>query len=827
MKVLYIDIEGKHCYTGIYNYEKPTPKPEPVGDVEEREPNPDEDDIEDDEEQVFAFDIEEVWGDSSFIDAISEMCGATFTYNYISNKPMILVDSGVNVTQLYSYAKMNSFKTTDINLIQQILTVFNKSNMICCESDIVLFLNQLKKFDDYINSDDTKICLDYSNQFEVDEDIKSLINKQAGGYPKPANNKTLFMNTEESEVFVHIPSLTALKEGFYNLPEQEAINAPYGELSKEDRSILYSTKIYTYINEGGKYVTLEDYIFGLPENNSNFNEENTPQIYQKDEHGIYPNEKRYYNELIKLLTFGMLENNTKEEIGGDIGENEEIIKDYVVNLAESFAKINWCHTGKIPVSRDNENSDEDDGSDYGSLEIMPRYDHLNDHFIDPQYVIKDVYNISRNLKSPDIFAEFLIKLLRWGNRKPTAIVWSNPKVSVEFNLDTFLLDRKKEFNIFEAKQTEFDGGYLYRLSGLIKTNDPLKCKEVTGVTVAGSIIGIVADRRFEYKDSKGEIKYEHQKVFMSLLDVLELMKDSPKAFQNITTVDNKIVVNEDHLESFRLREAITITSQNKDKMKILHQSKKISSLFLTLGIEKKDTNYLSVLNRCLFYKQISGFIEQEFVDTEDAAKKIKREKMLAVESHIFAKIYKPFINILEFDGGAMERLPLDMMLNRLKESAGDSLNQPLFSGKGSIGTASARSALAQHMNIGEKEGVTLAEAKEMYRDVMVKTGDFNTFIPVYFNKSDLENPDNIEIFLGVSTNNEKAQYSIFHRDTIPTDTQITFKGRQSLTRLLLGLTLQQSSTILGHWENCQFVFGNIKSVSLFGKYVQNILNRGK
>lgn len=838
MKILYINVDGEPCYLCNHFYSKPVEK---GGD----------------ESNIFSTDFEEVWSNSQYLDLFSEVLNIKFEYRMVHNKPFIVTASGVNLTAIFEFAKGNNFDINNDELVNQIVAVLNKNDITCYPDDVKDLIYMFKQFNEYVNNDDMSICTDISSNFKIDPDVKKLIEKQQNGYPNPANNQTLFMNTEESEVYVKIPNYNQVHLGDYNLPKipdytpkkPNNKDSDSGNSSNEDSSddniickpyekvlnpeICCTPIVYELFETDSSAIAFEDVVLGSPMNNNNFNQEGIPEIYKKDENGIYPNEKRYYDDLVKLVTFSMTNGGENPDMDGDCSEGKEPeIKDYLIQLAERFAAINWMHTGKIPVSRGRDDDDDEDGSsddgDLGSLGMYAPHD-LKNTPIDPRYVLSDIYNMTKNIKSPESFAELLIKLLRWGNRKPTSVVWSNSKIGVEFDLERFILVRKNEFNIFEAKQAEFEGGYAYRLSGLIRTGKPLECPEVSGITVAGSIIGIIVDRRFEYKDSDGNNKYEYQKIYMSLLDALELLNEDEKAIQHINLDGNQINVDIENLESYRLGEAINIVNQNRDQMQILHQSKRISSLFLTLGVAKNAATYLTILDRCLFYKEIDGFIKMEFSDSEDAAKKIKRERMLAVENHIFAKIYKYFINLLEFDGSAMERLTLDKMLNRLKGVVGDSLNQPLFSDKGSVGTASARTALAQHMNIGEKEGVTMAEAKQLYRDVMVKSSDFESFAPVYFNKSDIETPEklkaNVEIYLGVANNNGKRQYVIYHKDTLPEDIKIMSNAKQALTRLLLALSMQQSSMILGHWENCQFVFGNTESVGLFGKYIQSILNR--
>lgn len=175
------------------------------------------------------------------------------------------------------------------------------------------------------------------------------------------------------------------------------------------------------------------YIIGNPQNNML---------------GIQPNEMRYYEALKNLIIEGiMIENNvvTRDEVEALMaqGKRSKIVDQYLADLAADAFAVNWTHTGMVLNTIESEVTDDDDDDSQGNVEIGVAYpgyyrvDFKDGELITTMLVetcrkkftegsfIEGITRI-RHYCNNQIFnsfawAEALIRLLRWGDRKPSCL----------------------------------------------------------------------------------------------------------------------------------------------------------------------------------------------------------------------------------------------------------------------------------------------------------------------------------------------------------------------------------------------------------------------
>ena len=822
MNVLGINVDGIHCYLCAFAPE-----------------------LTRDEDPSFSFDVKSMWIDSESLNQVCREANITMIYQMVSGKPMIAISQeniDADVTAIYDFIKALNYQI-DEQRIAQIKEQFRGVGMNCDDDDVHELLRIFKRFQNIAESEGADYCQEISSELPASDEVIAIIDRLTNGYPKPANNETLFMTNPEAEVFIKIPSLARMQmfneTGNYVLPYKYEIAEPYS-----------NPDYYTYEYKEairGRY-DQELLIEGNIDNNVNTNEEGTDPLIRKDENGIYPNEKRYYNELVKLVRYAMTNGGKDPDITRayapddimsaryagdsevkDMSDIELWIREYLVRLCERIGTLNWMHTGLIPISRDYNENDEDEENEKEEIESSLSFNNEHTMGIDPRTTFKSVYQAMRDLKSPEGMAEFIVKMLRWGSRKPTKVLWSSPKIKLEFDLATFSLG-KEAFSMLNAQPTLFEGGYQYLLTDLIITNKAVVATELPKRLEAGAIIGVTLERPFIYTNSMGEQEEERQTIYMSLLDVLEILDSKPNDIYGLKYDGNDFIIDDvvrDNFKFITMQSAINMANSCKDLTHILYQSTKIDRLLITLGIPKTDINYLTVLYMRLFYKNFSSALQEKFDSLEDAKDKIHSNGNIAIGDHIFAEILDAFLEPLKIDGSRMEHLSLDVMLKIMLDTLGGKVKNSLFEANGTIGTVKARQALADRMNIKmEDEGeITMAQAKEMLKNTVVnniEADEYRVIARVLDNGERVRTPFYLAIKYGVNANGKTVPtlpYVILHEQEVPKPVQS--QKTLSIHGVLKTLGEQSLKMFNGNWEDNKIVFGSESSLKAFNKFINH------
>ena len=327
------------------------------------------------------------------------------------------------------------------------------------------------------------------------------IGKMEFNFLKSPHNKTVLQESPESEIMFRVPTYKELVDILYKagqiisdkdnggdidayvsaVPAQKNLQRPY---EKEGCFSVYYKKLYDL----GK-LTEDDLklIEGDPRNND------LP---------LQENEMRLYNTLKEMLQDCLVNSNPAVDAKEYIAKCEkEHITDlrflnYIKALCVVLGKTNWIHTGFLPIcesdvfylkdgtevgtvvkveeskSSDDSNDDDDDDDNEDSAEVGLSGYYNNDRGINGNPLQGDMvlYGLINEISRIDIYGpiELLIRLLRWGDRKPTRIYIPQFKQY----LDTFDFRLKDDSgNIGDLTIRQVDG-CDYVFEGLV--NYPVK-----------------------------------------------------------------------------------------------------------------------------------------------------------------------------------------------------------------------------------------------------------------------------------------------------------------------------------------------------------------
>lgn len=203
---------------------------------------------------------------------------------------------------------------------------------------------------------------------------------------------------------------------------------------------------------------------------------------------IQPNEQRYYDALVARIREGIaIEQGlvTDEEIDNciDQGITSTIVNMYLTDMARLAFRLNWTHTGSVVIPVEETAGDSDSDSEESAEGAFPGYytfDFIkgervscsselqvkvnNYEFIDGFSRVKQYvdYTTLNSYK----WAEALIRLLRWGERKPSCLCIKNYSSDRQEYLDLNSLEPTTFAGTLEdLKPVINDDGSHYTLAG--------------------------------------------------------------------------------------------------------------------------------------------------------------------------------------------------------------------------------------------------------------------------------------------------------------------------------------------------------------------------
>lgn len=402
---------------------------------------------------------------------------------------------------------------------------------------IVLFKNYIEGKDKFqLDISEYDIPLEYREQTtKIITNINSKFDELS--FLDSSDNVTLFMETPEDEVSLKIPSLDIIKSGINIALDKSEYFSPFGNTTEK---ISEPFSDYEKLLPAG--YNLSD-VVGSPANSD------LP---------IQPNEEKFYSRLCKLIDYGINHEDYKNSID-----------EYLESIIVKVATWNWNFTGRYPTGLSEEDLDEygnakesDDKNSRSESNVeypVPKgmlisvgAEYSADIIIQGDLRLLEYIRYSE--KSEDAKyakAEAIIKLLRWGNRKPNKLHIANSPRYLDlktYTLSSFSGDYKNLKPITDSR------GVRYTNLTLIRYDDPIKdtlYAKSQGYTdkMLNTVVGVRCTEHYE-----GNI---HRNIYMSIFDFINILQDNPKAFNGIELVNDEITytgsLDSDTLESNTLK----------------------------------------------------------------------------------------------------------------------------------------------------------------------------------------------------------------------------------------------------------------------------------
>lgn len=452
------------------------------------------------------------------------------------------------------------------------------------------FMLSSKAFYEYLEEPTFRIEFDKANCSDVMEvsKVADTINNSLGDSQiiSSSINRTSFMNTPEDKVFVMLPGMDDIKLESYILPD------------KEDVMIDYPVKAYNQ----------DDFLKYLRSN------ADLPMITGNAENNSLPiqdNEKDFYDALCKLIQYGIQKDYPEMTLEQceEAGISSKSVKKYLTILATTVAAFNWHHTGAYPDLH--EVMDEE-----GDITVSENmYGGNYNDFTDFRDATKLLAVFMENVSAKNIYApaEVIIKVLRWGDRKPTAI-------RIDGYPDEYILNTQMTKPIrlgISDCELAYNEGSEYTLvaplgvGGMFGDTTYLRDLGVQ-LNVLQYPIGIVCHRYFVGKteDTSGNRQTLSQTVVMTWLDVIEVLRENPNNIKGITyqngefkidNLDPELVKSEGQL----LPSAVSlIHSYNSTSQYIAYTSNRVLALTKAVNENYKGYSYIECLNKYIAEKNI-------------------------------------------------------------------------------------------------------------------------------------------------------------------------------------------------------------------------------
>lgn len=428
-------------------------------------------------------------------------------------------------------------------------------------------------------------------------------------------NKTLFMNTPEDEVYIKLPAYEQL-----GIDEDVIIPKPAQVLKAYDNKELYTMKYRDYLGS-----TPIEHVVG------NVNNNDMP---------IQENEKRFYNAMKELIEYGIKQNypnNTLEECI-ESGYDDVKVTNFLTDLAMTVASWNWAHTGNYPVALDMFDDDvdsDDDDNDSSSQDeatygrkryhVNPLVAEDNTVTLDAEYLLKDYISkaTEKNIYAP---AEAVIKLLRWGNRKPSRLKIDGMKNYLNLN-NLKLENTSGSYDNLEPIKTN---GATFEILGVIKATD--KFKDISYLTSLGYTnnslnipVGVIALRTF-----KGGID---QYVLFTIPSMLKYLENHEGDIEGITITNDKVITSLDINDGYSLESAVGLVNSSSSGERIFFREEELIDMYMEYQLLSNKTSYLSVLEKFLRMTDVKDEIAtKSFKDSAELMEKYSIENNLNLDN---------------------------------------------------------------------------------------------------------------------------------------------------------------------------------------------------
>lgn len=495
--------------------------------------------------------------------------------------------------------------------------------------DIESFFNSFKEYVDYKKNGCIE-KIEYSSEFLLDKVktlavIEEMNSKNSLSYLSVEKNKTLFMNSPEDAVRIKLPSYEQITVGDdIALPKASNVFKPYAN------GALFTARYKDCLGDVDIRTVTGDVL--------------------NNDLAIQDNENEFYHDMLELIDFGIKQrypNVTLEECLKS-GYDDPNVTDFLIELACTVAAWNWSHTGNYPVmtglyGSDNDEDDDDDSnaekkgteeSTEGSKVYSKDPTKINDDSInvDAEYFLKNYINKAMQGGNSYAPAEAVVKLLRWGNRKPSRLKLNG--VSTYLDLNTFKYQEMSgSFENLEIVKVE---GATYDILGLITAMDKVKdmnyVKSLGYETNSLNIpVGVLATKSY-----KGGIE---QLVAFSMPTLLKFLENHDGDVRGIRIKDYKVETTLDlDEESTSIQAVIGAISKSANSEKIFYRSEEMIDMYMAYQALTTSTSELTILQKFIGMNDVVGEIStKSFSNSTELMEKYSIENNLNLDEETIQK----------------------------------------------------------------------------------------------------------------------------------------------------------------------------------------------
>lgn len=521
------------------------------------------------------------------------------------NMPFLTGDKAINITQMFVFC-LNLVTQKDpsspqfMQIANQITAKFKAFVNDWENDDTLAFFESCLQLNNYLKGTcnfEIKIPQNYLTNIARTNELKQRINSSqtAPSYVKSGMNKSRFMNTPKDEVYIEIPRFEVILRGNTDtddintsmMPSRNSIMSPYRNPK------LYRPNFELYLGD-----TPKEYVTGSVKNND------LP---------IQPNEQEYYEALKDLISFGI---KNKDNIPGSI----EAVYAYLMKLANTVASWNWSHTGLLPVAEGIDDGDDNDTDVYeskddtkenlaGSKEFIATGRTLSDFAGDGQIYLE---SFIQSASQKDIYApaEAIIKLLRWGDRKPTRLKLEGSEKY--FDLNKFIsVEGSGDWESIEVQKV---AGYTYAPITIVMADGSFAdAKYLVNCgydnSTLGIPVGIICSKKF--------VNNKEQLVVFSMVDVIRELRNGTidiAGFKlegdNVKTTFHVDLSDADE-DTVTLNNIISIVEAKEDGSVVFNRSSELKDFYLEFKALTNMTSHMAILDSYIYninaYEQVVSY----------------------------------------------------------------------------------------------------------------------------------------------------------------------------------------------------------------------------
>lgn len=448
------------------------------------------------------------------------------------------------------------------------------------------------------------------NNFKSTKDLVERVKKSSGSF-SVSDNKTLFRENENSELFIMIPSPDSLvlsEDVTSFIPNMKNVFVPFQQRE------LYGYNYKSYLKQNGMTTEM---VLGDPSNNK---------------YDIYPEEERYFNALMELHNALMEREHPNNSLEECIKYNEysDLFKNYMSLMITEALRYHRNHSGFISLNSyvdDEENDDDDndnDSSNSDSLSVNLFYSNNKKGNFDGEELINSL--VEDQIKK-DVYApiHLLIQALRFGSKLPSKLELSDNRF---FDLKDFSYSNLSgSFSNYAVRKTVL--GNNYSVLGVVNTNNKIVdtdyCNSIRfSRPKLNSPVGFVLEKNFENSN-------ERQLVLISMIDLVRFVGvDESLTIDGISKVNGSIIIDEsilsnDILDNYSSIDEVVSRLNYPNFISYINPAMKGD--YLECGCFNKSLCQLELLKNCFNtanLKQLSLFV---VVSKQDVFDKVKSYRL--------------------------------------------------------------------------------------------------------------------------------------------------------------------------------------------------------